>query len=162
MDGETMGEIVFRGNIAMKGLPEEPQGHAGSVAGGWFHSGDLAVQYPDGYVKIKDRRRTSSFRAARNISVHRGGEDVLYRPIWTCWPHAVIRGPPGSGARRPRTSWSRNSRADHAPRPPSHCKSTPLARCRATWCSANSPKTSTGKIQKFELREARRLGMGDV
>ena len=68
MDGETMGEIMFRGNIAMKGYLKNPKATEEAFAGGWFHSGDLAVQYPDGYIKIKDRSKDIIISGGENIS----------------------------------------------------------------------------------------------
>ncbi|MBS0317096.1 MAG: acyl-CoA synthetase, partial [Proteobacteria bacterium] len=76
-DGETMGEIMFRGNIAMKGYLKNPQATEEAFAGGWFHSGDLAVQYPDGYIKIKDRSKDIIISGGENISSIEV-EDVLY------------------------------------------------------------------------------------
>ena len=77
-DGETMGEIMFRGNITMKGYLKNPQATAQAFAGGWFHSGDLAVQYPDGYIKIKDRSKDIIISGGENISSIEV-EDALYR-----------------------------------------------------------------------------------
>ena len=77
-DGETMGEIMFRGNITMKGYLKNPQATAEAFAGGWFHSGDLAVMQPDGYVKIKDRSKDIIISGGENISSLEV-EDVLYR-----------------------------------------------------------------------------------
>jgi fatty-acyl-CoA synthase len=77
-DGETMGEIMFKGNIAMKGYLKNPKATQEAFAGGWFHSGDLAVQYPDGYIKIKDRSKDIIISGGENISSIEV-EDVLYR-----------------------------------------------------------------------------------
>ncbi len=77
-DGETMGEIMFRGNITMKGYLKNPTATAEAFAGGWFHSGDLAVMQPDGYVKIKDRSKDVIISGGENISSLEV-EDVLYR-----------------------------------------------------------------------------------
>src|SRR6185369_410196 len=78
MDGETMGEIMFRGNITMKGYLKNPVATQEAFAGGWFHTGDLAVQYPDGYIKIKDRSKDIIISGGENISSIEV-EDVLYR-----------------------------------------------------------------------------------
>ena len=67
-DGETMGELMFRGNITMKGYLKNPTATAQAFAGGWFHSGDLAVMNPDGYVKIKDRSKDIIISGGENIS----------------------------------------------------------------------------------------------
>ena len=77
-DGETMGEIMFRGNITMKGYLKNPKATQEAFAGGWFHSGDLAVMQPDGYVKIKDRSKDVIISGGENISSLEV-EDVLYR-----------------------------------------------------------------------------------
>ena len=77
-DGETMGEIMFRGNITMKGYLKNPTATNEAFAGGWFHSGDLAVMQPDGYVKIKDRSKDVIISGGENISSLEV-EDVLYR-----------------------------------------------------------------------------------
>lgn len=76
-DGETMGEIMYRGNIVMKGYLKNPQATAESLRGGWFHTGDLAVMHPDGYVKIKDRSKGIIISGGENISSVEV-EDVLY------------------------------------------------------------------------------------
>ncbi|MCY7307773.1 MAG: acyl-CoA synthetase [Rhodoferax sp.] len=77
-DGETMGEIMFKGNISMKGYLKNPAATQEAFAGGWFHSGDLAVQYPDGYMKVKDRSKDIIISGGENISSLEV-EDVLYR-----------------------------------------------------------------------------------
>jgi fatty-acyl-CoA synthase len=77
-DGETMGDIMFRGNITMKGYLKNPKATEAAFAGGWFHSGDLAVMHPDGYVKIKDRSKDLIISGGENISSLEV-EDVLYR-----------------------------------------------------------------------------------
>src|SRR3989454_12053950 len=77
-DGETMGEIMFRGNITMKGYLKNPQATQEAFAGRWFHSGDLAVMQPDGYVKIKDRSKDIIISGGENISSLEV-EDILYR-----------------------------------------------------------------------------------
>ena len=77
-DGETMGEIMFRGNIVMKGYLKNAKATREAFAGGWFHTGDLAVQYPDGYIKIKDRSKDIIISGGENISSIEV-EDVLYR-----------------------------------------------------------------------------------
>src|SRR3981081_788452 len=77
-DGETMGEIMFRGNITMRGYLKNPKATEEAFRGGWFHSGELAVMYPDGYVKIKDRSKDIIISGGENISSLEV-EDVLYR-----------------------------------------------------------------------------------
>src|SRR5574341_1182531 len=112
-DGETMGEIMFRGNITMKGYLKNPNAPAEAFAGGWFHSGDLAVMQPDGYVKIKDRSKDIIISGGENISSLEV-EDVLYRhpavlaaavvakpdPKWGETPCAFVELGPGNQNRR--------------------------------------------------------------
>ena len=77
-DGETMGEIMFRGNITMKGYLKNPAATEAAFAGGWFHTGDLAVMQPDGYVKIRDRSKDIIISGGENISSIEV-EEALYR-----------------------------------------------------------------------------------
>ena len=153
MDGEAMGEIMFRGNIAMKGYLKNAAATAEAFAGGWFHSGDLAVQYPDGYIKIKDRSKDIIISGGENISSIEV-EDVLYRhpavlaaavvakpdPKWGETPCAFIELKAGAQV----------SEADIV----AHCKQH-LAGFKVPRAIVfgELPKTSTGKIQKFELRK---------
>jgi fatty-acyl-CoA synthase len=153
MDGQTMGEIMFRGNIAMKGYLKNPQATEEAFAGGWFHSGDLAVQYPDGYIKIKDRSKDIIISGGENISSIEV-EDVLYRhpavlaaavvarpdPKWGETPCAFLELKPGAEV----------TEADIV----QHCKQH-LAGFKVPRAIVfgELPKTSTGKIQKFELRK---------
>ena len=153
LDGETMGEIMFRGNIAMKGYLKNPKATQEAFAGGWFHSGDLAVQYPDGYIKIKDRSKDIIISGGENISSIEV-EDVLYRhpavlaaavvarpdPKWGETPCAFLELKQGSAV----------TEADII----AHCKAH-LAGFKVprVVVFGELPKTSTGKIQKFELRK---------
>ncbi len=152
-DGETMGEIMFRGNIAMKGYLKNPKATEEAFAGGWFHSGDLAVQYPDGYIKIKDRSKDIIISGGENISSIEL-EDVLYRhpavlaaavvakpdERWGETPCAFLELKPGAEV----------TQADIV----AHCKQH-LAGFKVPRAIVfgELPKTSTGKIQKFELRK---------
>jgi fatty-acyl-CoA synthase len=152
-DGETMGEIMFRGNIVMKGYLKNPPATQEAFAGGWFHTGDLAVQYPDGYLKIKDRSKDIIISGGENISSIEV-EDVLYRhpavlaaavvakpdPRWGETPCAFIELKPGA----PVTAEDIVA----------HCKKH-LAGFKVPRAVVfgDLPKTSTGKIQKFELRK---------
>src|SRR5260370_32907375 len=74
-DGETMGEIMFRGNITMKGYLKNPRATAEAFTGGWFHSGDLAVMHPDGYIRIKDRGKDIIISMGENMC-STGGRDT--------------------------------------------------------------------------------------
>ena len=152
-DGETMGEIMFRGNITMKGYLKNPKASQEAFRGGWFHSGDLAVMQPDGYVKIKDRSKDVIISGGENISSLEV-EEVLYRhpavltaavvakpdEKWGEVPAAYIEVKEGAGVT-----------ADDII---AHCREH-LARYKVPkfieFCVL--PKTSTGKIQKFALRE---------
>jgi 3-(methylthio)propionyl---CoA ligase len=152
-DGETMGEIMFRGNITMKGYLKNPAATDESFAGGWFHSGDLAVMQPDGYVKIKDRSKDVIISGGENISSLEV-EDVLYRhpavlaaavvakpdPRWGETPCAFVELKPGATVT--------------AEELVEHCRRQ-LARFKVPKgvVFGELPKTSTGKIQKFLLRE---------
>ena len=152
-DGETMGEIMFRGNITMKGYLKNPKATAEAFAGGWYHSGDLAVLQPDGYVKIKDRAKDIIISGGENISSVEV-EDVLYRhpavlaagvvaqpdPKWGESPCAFIELRAGASATEEEII--------------EHCRRH-LARFKLPRkvIFGPLPKTSTGKIQKFMLRQ---------
>ena len=152
-DGQTMGEIMFRGNITMKGYLKNPSATQEAFAGGWFHTGDLAVMNPDGYIKIKDRSKDIIISGGENISSIEV-EDVLYRhpavmaaaivakpdPKWGETPCAFIEIKPGTTVT--------------AEEIVAHCKEH-LAGFKVPRAVVfgELPKTSTGKIQKFELRK---------
>jgi fatty-acyl-CoA synthase len=152
-DGETMGEIMFRGNITMKGYLKNPQATRQAFAGGWFHSGDLAVMQPDGYAKIKDRSKDIIISGGENISSLEV-EDVLYRhpavmaaavvaqpdPKWGETPCAFVELKEGGQASEEELI--------------EHCRKN-MARFKVPKkvVFGALPKTSTGKIQKFVLRE---------
>jgi fatty-acyl-CoA synthase len=151
-DGETMGEIMFRGNITMKGYLKNPTATAEAFAGGWFHSGDLAVLQPDGYAKVKDRAKDIIISGGENISSLEV-EDALYRhpavlaaavvaqpdPKWGESPCAFVELKPGASATEAEII--------------AHCRER-LAHFKApkNVVFGVVPKTSTGKIQKFVLR----------
>jgi fatty-acyl-CoA synthase len=151
-DGETVGEIVFRGNIVMKGYLKNPQATAAAFVGGWFHTGDLAVREPDGYVKIKDRAKDVIISGGENISSVEV-EDVLYRhpavalvgvvakpdPKWGETPVAYVELKPGASATEAELI--------------EYCRAH-LARFKVPRSVIFDviPRTSTGKIQKNLLR----------
>jgi fatty-acyl-CoA synthase len=152
-DGETMGEIMFKGNIVMKGYLKNPQATQEALAGGWFHSGDLAVQYPDGYIKIKDRSKDIIISGGENISSIEV-EDVLYRHP-AVLAVAVVAKPDERWGETPCAfvelkAGAQVSQADIV----AHCKQH-LAGFKVPRAIefGELPKTSTGKIQKFELRK---------
>jgi fatty-acyl-CoA synthase len=152
-DGETMGEIMFRGNITMKGYLKNPAATEEAFRGGWFHSGDLAVMQPDGYVKIKDRSKDVIISGGENISSQEV-EDVLHGhpsvmmaavvaqpdPKWGETPCAFIELKEGASASVEEII--------------EFCRAR-MARFKApkTVVFGVLPKTSTGKVQKFILRE---------
>jgi fatty-acyl-CoA synthase len=152
-DGETMGEVMFRGNLTMKGYLKNPQATAEAFAGGWFHTGDLAVMQADGYVKIKDRSKDVIISGGENISSLEV-EDVLYRhpaviaaavvakpdPKWGEVPCAFLELKDGANVSEAEMIEHCRSRLAHY-KAPRQIVFGPL------------PKTSTGKIQKYILRE---------
>jgi fatty-acyl-CoA synthase len=152
-DGETIGEIMFRGNITMKGYLKNPAATAEAFEGGWFHTGDLAVTDPDGYVRIKDRSKDVIISGGENISSIEV-EDVLYRhpavevaavvarldPKWGEVPCAFIQLKPDASASEDDI---RNFCREHL----AHFK------VPKSVVFGMIPRTSTGKLQKFKLRE---------
>ena len=152
-DGQSMGEIMFRGNITMKGYLKNRQATEEAFQGGWFHSGDLAVMYPDGYAKIKDRSKDIIISGGENISSIEL-EDVLYR-------HPAVMG--AAVVARPDEKWGETpcvfvELKDGATATEQEiidfCRER-VARykCPKTVVFGPLPKTSTGKIQKFMLRQ---------
>jgi len=151
-DGTTMGEIMFRGNIVMKGYLKNPAATEAAFAGGWFHTGDLAVMEPDRYVKIKDRSKDIIISGGENISSLEV-EDALYRhpDVLAC---AVVA--------KPDDKWGETPVAFVELRPGATVSAAELiTHCRSLLAGYKVPrelrfeaipKTSTGKIQKFELR----------
>jgi fatty-acyl-CoA synthase len=152
-DGQTMGEIMFRGNIVMKGYLKNPKSTAKAFEGGWFHTGDLAVLEPDRYVKIKDRSKDIIISGGENISSIEV-EDALYRhpAVMAC---AVVA--------RPHEKWGETPLAFVELKPGAGVTADELiAHCKSLLAGYKVPreirfeaipKTSTGKIQKFQLRE---------
>jgi fatty-acyl-CoA synthase len=155
-DGETMGEIMFRGNITMKGYLKNAKATGEAFAGGWFHSGDLAVMQPDGYLKIKDRSKDIIISGGENISSLEV-EDVLYR-------HPAVLA--AAVVAKPDSKWGETPCAFVEVKPGAkvtekelidHCRAH-LARFKVPRAVVFGvlPKTSTGKIQKFVLRQQAR------
>jgi fatty-acyl-CoA synthase len=155
-DGKTMGEIVFRGNITMKGYLKNPKATEEAFAGGWFHTGDLAVRQPDGYVKIRDRAKDVIISGGENISSVEV-EEVLYRHPAVAAVGVVAQ---------PDKKWGESPRAYVELKPGASATEEELvAHCRAQMAHYKVPrrvefgplpKTSTGKIQKHVLRERAR------
>jgi fatty-acyl-CoA synthase len=152
-DGQTMGEIMFRGNIVMKGYLKNPSATQKAFEGGWFHTGDLAVMEPDRYVKIRDRSKDIIISGGENISSLEV-EDALYRhpAVMAC---AVVA--------KPDAKWGETPLAFVELKAGTEVKAEDLvAHCRSLLAGYKVPrevrfepipKTSTGKIQKFVLRE---------
>jgi len=151
-DGETMGEIMFQGNITMKGYLKNAKATGEAFAGGWFHSGDLAVQYPDGYIKIKDRSKDIIISGGENISSIEV-EDVLYRHPAVMAAAVVARPDPKWGETPCAFVELKQGATATVEEIVAHCKRH-LAGFKVPRAVVfgELPKTSTGKIQKFELR----------
>ncbi len=152
-DGATMGEVMFRGNITMKGYLKNPQATAAAFAGGWFHTGDLAVMQPDGYVKIKDRSKDVIISGGENISSLEI-EDVLYRHPAVLAVAVVARPDPKWGETPCAFVELKVGTSPDAQEIIAFCRER-MAHFKAPKAVVFGPlpKTSTGKIQKFILRE---------
>ena len=152
-DGETLGEVMFRGNVVMKGYLKNKKSTDAAFAGGWFHSGDLGVRYPDGYIQLKDRSKDIIISGGENISSIEV-EDALYKHAavqaaavvakpdekWGETPCAFVELKPGKSATADELmKWCRDNLAGY--------------KCPRTIVFTELPKTSTGKIQKFKLRK---------
>jgi fatty-acyl-CoA synthase len=153
-DGATLGEIMFRGNVVMKGYLKNKASTDAAFAGGWFHSGDIGVVHPDGYIQIKDRSKDIIISGGENISSIEV-EDALYKhpavsavavvakpdPKWGETPCAFVELNLGAKATAEELiAWCRSHLAAY--------------KCPRYIVFAEIPKTSTGKLQKFKLREA--------
>jgi fatty-acyl-CoA synthase len=155
-DGQTMGEVLMRGNVVMKGYLKNPTATQEAFAGGWFHTGDLGVAHPDGYVELKDRSKDIIISGGENISTIEV-EGVLYRHP------AVLE---AAVVARPDEKWGETPCAFVTLKPGASAEAQDIiAFCRErlagfkvpkTIVFGPLPKTSTGKIQKFALREKAR------
>jgi len=152
-DGETIGEVMFRGNVVMKGYLKNKAATDKTFAGGWFHSGDLGVMHPDGYIQLKDRSKDLIISGGENISSIEVEDALFKHPAvaaaavvakpdekWGETPCAFVELKPGATATREELiAWCKSNLAGYkVPR---------------VIVFAELPKTSTGKIQKFKLRE---------
>lgn len=152
-DGQTMGEVMFRGNVVMRGYLKNPQASQEAFAGGWFHSGDLGVWHPDSYVELKDRSKDIIISGGENISTIEV-ENILYRH-----PSIVEAAVVG----RPDEKWGETPCAFVLPKAgTSLTEAEVIAFCRENMAHFKAPKTvvfgelpktSTGKVQKFVLRD---------
>ncbi len=153
-DGETLGEVMFRGNIVMKGYLKNPAATQEAFAGGWFHSGDLGVLHPDGYIQLKDRSKDIIISGGENISSLEVEDALMKHPAvmmaavvarpdekWGETPCAFVEKKPGHEdvTAEDLIAWCRDNLARY--------------KCPRYVVFAEIPKTSTGKMQKFKLRE---------
>jgi acyl-CoA synthetase (AMP-forming)/AMP-acid ligase II len=152
-DGQTIGEVVMRGNIVMKGYFNDPEATAGAFRGGWFHSGDLAVTHSDGFIELKDRKKdiiisggenVSTIEVEQTISAHPAVLEVAVVAIpddyWGERPKAFVTLKPGQSATEEEIIAFCRERLAHF-------------KCPSEVAFGELPKTATGKIQKFLLRE---------
>ena len=155
-DGETIGEIVMRGNTVMRGYHRDEEASARAFAGGWFHSGDLAVRHPDGYVELRDRVKDIIISGGENISTIEVEQVIVSHPaVLEC---AVVA--------MPDDRWGERPKAFVATRPGVELDEADLIafcrerlahfKCPAAVEFGELPKTSTGKIRKYVLRERAR------
>jgi len=152
-DGKTMGEVMFRGNVVMKGYFRNPKSTQAAFSGGWFHSGDLGVIHPDGYIQLKDRSKDIIISGGENISSIEV-EEALYRhPAVNV--AAVVAMPDEKWGETPcafiELAQDQTATADELRE---WCRKT-LARYKVPrqFIFAEIPRTSTGKIQKYVLRD---------
>jgi fatty-acyl-CoA synthase len=153
-DGASLGEVMFRGNIVMKGYLKNREATEEAFAGGWFHSGDLGVLHPDGYIQLKDRSKDIIISGGENISSIEV-EDALFKhpAVAVC---AVVGKPDAKWGETP-VAFIELKPGIAAPTADdiiAHCRTHLAAyKCPRTVVFGELPKTSTGKIQKFVLRE---------
>jgi fatty-acyl-CoA synthase len=159
-DGETMGEVLMRGNNVMLGYYDNPAATAEAFAGGWFHSGDLAVVHPDGYIEVRDRAKDIVISGGENISSVEVEKTLADHPAvaevaivaapdekWGEIPKAYVALKPGASATAEELIAFCRSRLAHF-KAPKLVEFGPL------------PRTATGKVRKNELRKrARSLGV---
>ena len=158
-DGETLGEVMFRGNLVMKGYLRNAKATAEAFAGGWFHTGDLGVMHADGYIQLKDRSKDIIISGGENISSIEV-EDALYKhpAVAMC---SVVAMPDQKWGERPVAFVElRPGHAADEAALLAHCKANLAGyKCPARVVFSDLPKTSTGKIQKFTLR-AQAIALG--
>jgi fatty-acyl-CoA synthase len=152
-DGESLGEVMFRGNVVMKGYLKNTKATDQAFAGGWFHSGDLGVKHADGYIQLKDRSKDIIISGGENVSSIEVEEALYKHPAvqaaavvakpdekWGETPCAFIELKEGAAASEAElVGWCRQHLAAY--------------KCPRYFVFAELPRTSTGKIQKFKLRE---------
>ena len=149
-----MGEVMFRGNVVMKGYLKNKPATEEAFAGGWFHSGDLGVMHPDGYIQLKDRSKDIIISGGENISSIEV-EDALYKHP-AVQAAAVVAKPDDKWGETPCAFVELQARAERRPTDEliAWCRKHLAGyKCPRYVVFAELPKTSTGKIQKFKLRE---------
>jgi len=152
-DGQTMGEVVMRGNNVMKGYYNNPEATTAAFKGGWFHSGDIAVWHPDGYIELRDRKKDVIISGGENISTIEVEQAVAQHPAvmecaviaipdaqWGERPKAFVTLKPGQSATEAEIITFCRGRIAHF-------------KCPTAIAFGELPKTSTGKVQKFVLRD---------
>ena len=152
-DGETIGEVMFRGNVVMKGYFKDKEATQAAFRGGWFHSGDLGARYPDGYIQLRDRSKDIIISGGENISsievenvLHKHPAVLLAAVVarpdekWGETPCAFLELKPGMQATTDEIIAFCRERLAHY-------------KCPRTVVISEIPKTSTGKVQKFRMRE---------
>jgi fatty-acyl-CoA synthase len=152
-DGETLGEVMMRGNVVMSGYLKNRKSTEAAFKGGWFHTGDLGVMHPDGYIQLKDRSKDIIISGGENISSIEV-EDALYK-------HPAVQA--AAVVAKPDDRWGETPCAFVEVKPGANVTAEEIiAHCRANLAGykvprhvvfTEVPKTSTGKIQKFRLRE---------
>jgi len=157
-DGTTMGEVVMRGNHVMTGYYKNPEATAIAFAGGWFHSGDIAVWHPDGYIELRDRKKDVIISGGENISTIEVEQTIVQHPaVLEC---AVVAIPDEKWGERPKAfvtlkpghTVTETEIIDYCRERMAHFK------CPAAVEFGDLPKTSTGKVQKYVLREKEWIG----
>jgi fatty-acyl-CoA synthase len=158
-DGATMGEIVMRGNTVMAGYYLDPAGTAEAFHGGWFHSGDLGVMYPDGYIELRDRAKDIVISGGENISTIEVEQALMSHP--SVLEVAVIGVPDQKWGERPKAYVVLRAGTSATPEELMVHVRSKIARYKAPRdidVIVNLPKTTTGKIQKYLLRETEWAG----
>jgi len=160
-DAKTMGEIVMRGNTVMAGYYLDPEATAEAFRGGWFHSGDLGVMFPDGYIELRDRAKDIVISGGENISTVEVEQALMSHP---CVLEAAVVGvPDDKWGERPKafvvlragTGATQQELIAHV-----RTKIAGYKAPREVDITIELPKTATGKIQKFILRDKQRAGHG--
>ena len=158
-DGQSLGEVVMRGATVMKGYYKEPEATALDFRGGWFHSGDLAVMHPDGYIELRDRLRDIIVVGGDNVSSYEVEQTLELHP--SVAEAAVVGAPHERWGETPKAFVILKEGAQVRPRQLIHFCREHLAafKCPSSIEFINSlPKTGTGKTQKFLLREREWVG----